>query len=113
MFSFTTGEDDDLEHPTQEQKGRCMTTTGFEFHRGLKNSMTTFQEAVRQSATTNSIDDLARPPIGTPSMTTRSFRLVLSEIRTIKLKESAWSSVVIGKRSIPSANTQRSTSPRQ
>jgi hypothetical protein len=33
-----------------------MMTTGFEFHRGLKNSATTFQAAVRQPAMINLID---------------------------------------------------------
>jgi hypothetical protein len=28
---FTAGEDDDLEHPTQEQEERCTTTIDFEF----------------------------------------------------------------------------------
>jgi hypothetical protein len=46
-LSFTTGEDDDLEHPAQEQEERCTTTIGFEFHRCLKNLTTTFQAFVR------------------------------------------------------------------
>jgi hypothetical protein len=50
------GEDDELEHPTQEQEERRTTTIDFEFYRGLKNSATMFQVAVRQSATTNPID---------------------------------------------------------
>jgi hypothetical protein len=54
---FTTGEDDDLEHPAQEQEERRTTTISFEFHRGPKNSVTTFQATVRQPATTNPIDD--------------------------------------------------------
>jgi hypothetical protein len=41
-LSFMTGEDDDLEHLTQEQEERHTTTIGFEFHRGLKNSTTMF-----------------------------------------------------------------------
>jgi hypothetical protein len=86
---FTTGEDDDLEHLTQEQEERRRTTIDFKFHRGLKNSTTMFQAAVRQPATTNPIDGLARPSIGAPSMTTQSFELALSEIRTTKLEESA------------------------
>jgi hypothetical protein len=44
---FTVGEDDDLERPTQEQKERHTTTIDFEFHRGLKNSVTTFQAVIR------------------------------------------------------------------
>jgi hypothetical protein len=40
-------EDDDLKCPTQEQEERCETTIGFELHRGLKNSVTTFQAAFR------------------------------------------------------------------
>jgi hypothetical protein len=88
-LSFMTGEDDDLEHPTQEQEERRMTTIGFEFHQGLKNSVTTFQAMVRQQAMTNPIDGPTRLPIGTPSTTTRSFRLTLCEIRTTKSKESA------------------------
>jgi hypothetical protein len=39
--------------------------------------------------------------IGTSSMTTRSSGLALSEMRTTKPKESAWSSVAIRNRSIP------------
>jgi hypothetical protein len=45
---FTVGEDDDLEHPAQEQEERRTTMIGFEFHRGLKNSVTTFQAVVRR-----------------------------------------------------------------
>jgi hypothetical protein len=67
---FTTREDDELEHPTQEQEERRTTMIGFEFPQGLKSSVTTFQVVVRQPATTNLIDSLARPPIGTLSMTT-------------------------------------------
>jgi hypothetical protein len=52
----TAVEDDDLECPTQEQEEWCTKTIGFEFHRGLKNSTTTFQAAVRQPTTTNLID---------------------------------------------------------
>jgi hypothetical protein len=89
-----------------------MTTVDFEFPRSLKNSATTFQAAVRQLATTDLIDSPTRPPIGTPSMTTGSFELALSEIRTTKLEESTWSGVANGKRSIPPASTQRSTGPR-
>jgi hypothetical protein len=70
MLPFTTGEDDDLEHLTQEQEERHTTNIGFEFHRGLKNSVITFQATVKQPATRNSIDGPAQPPIGTPSMTT-------------------------------------------
>jgi hypothetical protein len=36
---------------------------------------------------TDSIDGLTRPPIGTPSMTTKSSGLALSEIRTTKSEE--------------------------
>jgi hypothetical protein len=80
MLPFMAVEDDDLNHPTQEQEEWCTTTIDFEFHRGLKDSATTFQAVVRQPATTNPIDGPARPPIGTPSMTTRSYELALSEI---------------------------------
>jgi hypothetical protein len=45
-LSFTTEEDDNLECPTQEQEERRTTTIDFEFHRGLKNSATTFQAVV-------------------------------------------------------------------
>jgi hypothetical protein len=86
---FTTIEDDDLERPTQEKEERHMMTIGFEFHRGLKNSATMCQAAVRQPDTTNSIDDPAQSPIGTPSTTTQSSGLALSEIRTMKPEESA------------------------
>jgi hypothetical protein len=55
-LSFTAVQDDDLERPTQEQEEQHTTTIGFEFPRGLKNSATTFQAAVRQPATTNLID---------------------------------------------------------
>jgi hypothetical protein len=79
--------DDDLEHPTHEQEARCTMMISFEFPWSLKNSATTFQEVVRQSATTYLIDGLTRPPIGTSSMTTRSFGLVLTEIRTMKPEE--------------------------
>jgi hypothetical protein len=76
---------------------------------GLKSSTTTFQVAVRQPATTNSIDGPARPPIGIPSTTTQSSGLALSEIRTMNPKESVWSGIAIGQRLIPPASTQRST----
>jgi hypothetical protein len=85
-------------------------TIGFEFPRGLKNSVTTFQVAVRQLATTNPIGSPARPQIGTLLMTTRSSGLALSEIWTTMSEESAWSGIAIRKRSIPPASTQRSTS---
>jgi hypothetical protein len=88
-LSFMAGEDDDIEHPAQEQEEWRTTTISFEFHQGLKNSATTFQAAVRQSTMTNPIDGPARPPIGTPSTTTRSSGLALSEIETTKLEESA------------------------
>jgi hypothetical protein len=55
-LSFTVKEDDDLERPAQKQKERRTTTIDFEFHRGLKNSVTMFQTVVRQPAMTNSID---------------------------------------------------------
>jgi hypothetical protein len=42
MLPFTMGEDDDLEHPAQEQEEWHTTMIDFEFHRGLKNSTTTF-----------------------------------------------------------------------
>jgi hypothetical protein len=38
-LSFTTGEDDDLEHQAQEQEEQHTTTIDFEFPRGLKNSV--------------------------------------------------------------------------
>jgi hypothetical protein len=69
-LSFTMGEEDDFEHPTQEQEERHTKMIGFKFYRGLKNSVTTFQAVVRQPATTNPIDSLTRLLIGTPSMTT-------------------------------------------
>jgi hypothetical protein len=58
-LSFTVKEDDDLERPAQKQKERRTTTIDFKFHRGLKNSVTTFQTVVRQPAMTNSIDSPA------------------------------------------------------
>jgi hypothetical protein len=85
---FTVGEDYDLEHMAQEQKERRTMMIGFEFHRFLENSMAMFQAPIRQPATTNPIDGPARPMIETPSMTTRSSGLALSEIRTMKLEES-------------------------
>jgi hypothetical protein len=68
-LSFTTGEDDNLEHSTQEQEERRTMTIDLGFTRGtrgLKNSATTFQ----QPATVDLIDGLARPLIETPSTTT-------------------------------------------
>jgi hypothetical protein len=53
---FTAGEDDNLERSAQEQEEQRTTTIGFEFHRCLKNSATTFQAVVRQPATINLID---------------------------------------------------------
>jgi hypothetical protein len=44
---FTTEEDDDLERSTQEQEERRTMTIDFEFHGGLKNSVTMFQAVVR------------------------------------------------------------------
>jgi hypothetical protein len=79
--------DDDLEHPAHEQEARRTTMIVFEFPRSLKNSATTFQAVVRQQATTNPIDGLTRPPIGTSSMTTRSSGLALIEIQTMKPEE--------------------------
>jgi hypothetical protein len=79
--------DDDLEHPAHEQEARLTTTIGFEFPRGLKNSATTFQVAIRQPATINPIDGPMRPPIGTSLMTIRSSGLALTEIRTMNLEE--------------------------
>jgi hypothetical protein len=61
---------------------------------------------------TNPIDGPARPPIGTPLMTTRIFELALDEIQTTKTEESIWSGVAIGNQSISLASTQRSTGPR-
>jgi hypothetical protein len=101
---FTTGEDDDLEHSTREQEERRMMMISFEFPWGPNNSATTFQ----QPATTNPIDGTTRPPIRTPSTTTRSSGLALGEIRTMKHKESVWSDVAIRKQSILPASTQRS-----
>jgi hypothetical protein len=89
MLSFTMEEDDDLERSAQEQEERRMTTIDFEFHRGLKNSTTTFQAVVSQPATINPIDSPTRPPIGTSLMTTRSSELALSEIRIMKPEEPA------------------------
>jgi hypothetical protein len=85
---------------------------GFEFSRSLKNSSTTFQVTIRQPAMTDLIDGLTRPPIGTPSTTTWSYRLALSEMWTTKPKESAWSSVAIRNRSIPPARAERTMGPR-
>jgi hypothetical protein len=73
---FMTREDDNLEHAAQEQEKRRMTTISFEFPQGLKSSATMFQVAVRQPGTTNLIDSSTRPPIGTPSITTRSPGLI-------------------------------------
>jgi hypothetical protein len=100
--------DDDLEYPTQEQEEWRMTTIGFEFHRSLKNSATTLQSVVKQPATINSIDGSAWPPIGTPSTTTWSSGLTLSEIQAAKPKESVGSGIAIRQRLIPPASTQRS-----
>jgi hypothetical protein len=69
-LSFTMEEDDDLEGPAQEQEERRTMTIDFEFYRGLKNSVTTFQVVIRQQGTTNLIDNPARSPIGTSLMTT-------------------------------------------
>jgi hypothetical protein len=88
MLPFMAVEDDDLEHPVQEQEERHMTMINFEFHRCLKDSVTTFQAVIRQPAMTNPIDSPARPPIRTPSTTTRPSGLALSEIRTMKPEES-------------------------
>jgi hypothetical protein len=85
--SFTAAHDDDLEHPAHEQKARHTTTIDFEFPQSLKNSTTTFQVAVRQPTTTDLIDSLTQPLIGTSSMTTRSSGLALTEIRTMKPEE--------------------------
>jgi hypothetical protein len=41
-LTFAAGEDDDLEEPTQEQEERRTMMIDFEFHRGLKNSVTMF-----------------------------------------------------------------------
>jgi hypothetical protein len=79
--------DDDLEHPAHEQEVRRTMTIDFEFPRSLKNSATTFQATVRQPATTYLIDGPTRPSIETPSMTTRSSGLALTEIRTMKPEE--------------------------
>jgi hypothetical protein len=79
--------DDDLEHPAHEQEACHMMTIDCEFPQSLKNSVTTFQAVVRQPATTDLIDGLTQPPIGTSSMTTRSSGLALTEIRTMKPEE--------------------------
>jgi hypothetical protein len=71
-WSFTAGEDNNLEHPTQEQEEWRTTTIGFEFYRSFKNSTITFQAVVGQPATTNPIDSTTQIPIRTPSTTTRS-----------------------------------------
>jgi hypothetical protein len=105
--------DDDLEHPGHEQEAWCTMTIDFEFPQRLKNLVTTFQAVVRQPATTNSINGPTRPPIGTPSTTTRSFGLALSEMRITKPKESAWSSVGIRNQSIPPARAQWTMGPRR
>jgi hypothetical protein len=59
MLPFTVEEDDDLEHPAQEQEEQRTMTIDFVFHRGLKNSATTFQAVARQPAMTNPIDSPA------------------------------------------------------
>jgi hypothetical protein len=41
-LSFMAGEDDDLKHPAEEREEWCMMKIDFKFHRGLKNSATTF-----------------------------------------------------------------------
>jgi hypothetical protein len=79
--------DNDLEHMTHEQKARRTTTIGFEFPQSLKNSATTFQAAIRQPGTTDPIDGLTRPSIGTSSMTTQSSGLALTEIWIMKPEE--------------------------
>jgi hypothetical protein len=76
---------------------------GFVFPRSLKNSATTFQAVVRQPATTDPIDGPTQPPIETPSMTTQSSGLALSEMRTTKPKELVWLRIGIRNRSIPPA----------
>jgi hypothetical protein len=78
---------DDLELPAHEQEVRRTTTIDFEFPQSLKNSVTTFQVAVRQPAMTDPIDSPTRPPIETSLTTTRSSGLVLTEIRIIKHEE--------------------------
>jgi hypothetical protein len=79
--------DDDLEHPAHEKEAQHTTMIDFEFPRSLKNSETTFQAVVTQEATTNLIDGLTRPPIGTSLTTTQSSGLALTEIRTMKPEE--------------------------
>jgi hypothetical protein len=68
-----------------------------------------FKRQSRQPTTSKPINSMARPPMGTPSTATRSSGLARGEIRTTKPKEATWSGVAIGKRSIPSVSTQRST----
>jgi hypothetical protein len=79
--------DDDLEHAAYEQEVRRTMTIGFEFPRSLKNSVTTFQVAVRQPGTTDPIDSPTRSPIETSLTTTRSSGLTLTEIQIIKPEE--------------------------
>jgi hypothetical protein len=112
-LSFTMEEDNDLERLTQEQEEWHTMMIGFKFPRDLKNSVTTFQVAVRRPSTTNPIDGPTRPLIGTPLVTTRSFGLALSEIQTMKIEESTWASVAIEKRSISPASTQQSMGPQR
>jgi hypothetical protein len=79
-LSFMVGEGDYLEHTAQEQEERRMTMIDFKFPRGLKNSVTTFQPAVRQPTAINLINGPTRSPIRTPSMTTRSSGLAIGKI---------------------------------
>jgi hypothetical protein len=59
MLPFTVEEDGDLEHPAQEQEEQRTMIIDFVFHRGLKNSATTFQAVIRQPAMINPIDSPA------------------------------------------------------
>jgi hypothetical protein len=47
MLPFIVKEDNNLEHPAQEQEERRTVMIGFKFPRGLKNTTTTCQAAVR------------------------------------------------------------------
>jgi hypothetical protein len=87
---FTMGEDKNLEHLTQELEEWHTMTIDFDFPRGCKNSATTFQATIRQPVTIGLIDSPVRSAIKT-----RSPRLILGEIRTMKPKKSAWSDVAI------------------
>jgi hypothetical protein len=105
---FTAGEDDDLEHHSQEQEERCTMAFGFEFSQGLKSSATTLQgdrqgmKSMHHLATTlDPIDGPTQPPIRTPSRTTQSSKLALGEIQIRKPEESTWSDIATGNSPTP------------